>query len=391
LTVPQISVYSKIMNSQFASYELVDTEIILNQRRMIESQTVMCEALEAVTEAVLILNSNRQIVYANTAVRQFAEFASLDEIIGWRPGNLLSCVHARGLENNCGTTAFCRYCGAADVIVRTFDEALDDTSSLKECRIRRADGSGLDLIVKGRRLRMEDETFSLFSMQDISDRKRRRILERIFFHDILNTVGGIRSLAELQLQSDAESPSPHIQELLFTLSNDLIHEIQAQQDLTAAEAGELTSTFIAYPADAVLQQVVDRYRSHHLSQDKHISFMQKSENRMVTTDERILQRVLGNMLRNALEASRKGEVIEVGSEHMDGAVKFWVHNRGVIPKDAQMQIFQRSFSTKGSRRGLGTYSIKLLTENYLHGQVGFRSSEEKGTLFYVIIPEKISV
>ncbi|MFW6208115.1 MAG: ATP-binding protein [Spirochaetota bacterium] len=379
------------MNSQFASYELVDTEILIKQRRMIESQSIMCEALEAVTEAVLVLNSNRQIVYANSALQQFADFAHRDEIIGLRPGNLLGCVHARERENNCGTTAFCRYCGAAEVIVKTFDEALDDTSTLKECRIRRADGSGLDLIVKGRRLRVDDEIFSLFSMQDISDRKRRRILERIFFHDILNTVGGIRSLAELQLQSDGASPSPHIQELLFTLSNDLIHEIQAQQDLSAAEAGELTSNFIAYPAEAILQLVVDRYRSHHLSQDKQISLVKNSDNRMVTTDERILQRVLGNMLRNALEASRRGEVIEVGRENLEGAVKFWVHNRGVIPQDAQMQIFQRSFSTKGSRRGLGTYSIKLLTENYLHGKVGFTSSAEEGTLFYVIIPEKIAV
>lgn len=379
------------MNSQFAPYELADNENIQKQRRLIEAQTVMCEALEAVTDIVLVLNSQRQIVYANKVVNDFVEFESLDEIIGLRPGNLLGCVHADERENGCGITAFCKYCGAAEVILQTFDQVLEGDSALKECRIRRTDGSSLDLLVKGKRLQLEGEVFSLFSLQDISDRKRRRILERIFFHDILNTVGGIRSLAELQLQSDSESSSPHLKELLFTLSNDLIHEIQAQQDLTAAEAGELKSNFISYPAQAVLQQVVERYRMHHLSQDKQISFEQNSDKCMIKTDERILHRVLGNMLRNALEASRKGDVVKVGSEAQGGAVKFWVHNRGVIPRDAQMQIFQRSFSTKGSRRGLGTYSIKLLTEKYLNGQVGFTSYEKEGTLFYVIIPEEISV
>ena len=34
------------------------------------------------------------------------------------------------------------------------------------------------------------------------------------------------------------------------------------------------------------------------------------------------------------------------------------------------RIFQRSFSTKAERgRGLGTYSMKLLGEGYLHGRV----------------------
>lgn len=383
--------YSNSMNSQFAPYELADKEILSRQRKLIEAQTVMCEALEAVTEAVLVLNSRRQIVYANQALQDYAEYGSLDEVIGLRLGNLLSCVHAQERENGCGITAFCKYCGAAEVILHTFDEAVADDSALKECRIRRTDGSSLDLLVKGKRLQLQGEVFSLFSIQDISDRKRRRILERIFFHDILNTVGGIRSLAELQLQDDEQSASPRLRELLFTLANDLIHEIQAQQDLTAAEAGELKSIFIAYPAETVVQQVVERYRLHHLSQGKQIRYVQNSASRMVRTDERILQRVLGNMLRNALEASRKGDVIKVGSEVQPGAVKFWVHNRGVIPQDAQMQIFQRSFSTKGSRRGLGTYSIKLLTEKYLHGRVGFNSSEKEGTLFYVIIPEENSV
>jgi sensor histidine kinase regulating citrate/malate metabolism len=63
-----------------------------------------------------------------------------------------------------------------------------------------------------------------------------------------------------------------------------------------------------------------------------------------------------------------------------------VHNPGHIPKAIQAQIFQHSFSTKGHNRGLGTYSIKLLTERYLKGEVGFSSNEVSGTMFYAAIP-----
>ncbi|HAL86389.1 MAG TPA: histidine kinase, partial [Deferribacteraceae bacterium] len=40
----------------------------------------------------------------------------------------------------------------------------------------------------------------------------------------------------------------------------------------------------------------------------------------------------------------------------------------------------------GKGRGLGTYSIKLLTENYLKGKVRFETRRESGTTFFIKIP-----
>jgi len=71
---------------------------------------------------------------------------------------------------------------------------------------------------------------------------------------------------------------------------------------------------------------------------------------------------------------------------MDKNIKFWVHNPGVIPEDVQLQIFQRSFSTKSKDRGLGTYSMMLLTKRYLKGHLSFISSAEKGTIFRAYYP-----
>ena len=51
--------------------------------------------------------------------------------------------------------------------------------------------------------------------------------------------------------------------------------------------------------------------------------------------------------------------------------------------DVQLQLFQRSFSTKGESRGIGTYSIKLLIENYLKGKVSFVSNKTVGTVISI--------
>jgi len=63
-----------------------------------------------------------------------------------------------------------------------------------------------------------------------------------------------------------------------------------------------------------------------------------------------------------------------------------VHNHGVIPRDIQHQIFERSFSTKGEGRGIGTFSMKLIGETYLGGKVDFNSDRENGTTFRIELP-----
>jgi signal transduction histidine kinase len=106
------------------------------------------------------------------------------------------------------------------------------------------------------------------------------------------------------------------------------------------------------------------------------------------TDKNLLQRVIINLLKNALEATESENPVAIGVESEDDKIRFWVKNDSVIPTDVQMQLFQRSFSTKGAGRGMGTYSIRLLTENYLKGKVSFISTDQDGTVFYIELNKK---
>ncbi len=81
----------------------------------------------------------------------------------------------------------------------------------------------------------------------------------------------------------------------------------------------------------------------------------------ITTDRKLVLRVLRNMLKNALEATPPGGVVTLRCVEMGKHVVFTVHNSGVMSPEVQLQVFQRSFSTKGHPgRGIGTYSVKLL-------------------------------
>ena len=106
----------------------------------------------------------------------------------------------------------------------------------------------------------------------------------------------------------------------------------------------------------------------------------------LVSDRTLVNRVLGNMVKNALEAIEPGQRVLLGCTGSTDAVEFWVQNPGIMPREVQLQVFQRSFSTKGRGRGLGTYSIKLLTEHYLNGKAWFTTSIDEGTTFVIRLP-----
>jgi len=87
-----------------------------------------------------------------------------------------------------------------------------------------------------------------------------------------------------------------------------------------------------------------------------------------------------------MEAIPSGHRIVLKAKDYGDYVRFSVFNNTYMERDVQMQIFQRSYSTKGQNRGVGTYSMKLLGERYLQGTVGFTSTEKQGTVFYIDLP-----
>jgi len=175
-------------------------------------------------------------------------------------------------------------------------------------------------------------------------------------------------------------------ERLSDLVAQLVEEIESQRDLTYAESGDLAVQPEAVHTGALLMDLRSLYAGHSVAQGRQIALGDIWDGPLVT-DGRLLARVLGNMVKNALEATPVGGTVGLDCLPRQEEVVFLVRNPGVIPENVQLQIFQRSFSTKAQAgRGIGTYSMKLLGERYLRGRVDFVSREPDGTVFSLAIP-----
>ncbi|MBN1643205.1 MAG: hypothetical protein JW856_00065, partial [Dehalococcoidales bacterium] len=191
--------------------------------------------LDGIPVAVMMLNKNRQIVLANKAVLGISNLQDIKNVPGLRPGELFGCIHSRETEGGCGTTEFCRVCGAANAILSSQEGKQD----VKECRISIDGGDALDLRVWATPFNVSGEDFTLFSIMDITDEKRRRLLERVFFHDIMNSLSAVRAMAEILKDAPPEDTS-EVSDIIFQASERAINTIASQRELTAAENGELT-------------------------------------------------------------------------------------------------------------------------------------------------------
>jgi signal transduction histidine kinase len=373
------------MSTMFAPAARTDAAQLAADVAHFQSQPLLQEFFAAVPEMFVVLNEQREIVFANRALLDALQCDSIDDVAGQRMGEALNCAHAFDETDPrigiCGTTEFCRECGAVQATLN----ALVGKSDVQECRITLEDGAALDLRVTARPLQLAGRRYVLFAVADIGHEKRRRVLERIFFHDILNTAGGMLGVAEL-LRTGTTAEVADFKDTVALLANSLVDEIRAQQMLLAAERGELKLQPERIQSLTLLFELRNTYINHDVCIGRLVEVDPNSDLVVFVSDARLVRRVIGNMVKNALEGCRPGETATLSCRSTPEGVEFSVQNPGFMPRKVQLQVFQRSFSSKGDGRGLGTYSMKLLTEQYLQGSVSFESTPEHGTIFRAHYP-----
>jgi len=368
--------------TEFAPAERDDLQIIQDKYYQLMNLPQIKKIADSLPDILMILNNKRQVVFANERLIELLKFDSIENVLGLRPGELLNCQHSNKNKGGCGTTIFCSKCGAVNAI----QQSLKGQVSVEECRIIDHENNAFDFKVWATPYEYDGSQYSIFAIKDISAEKRRNILERIFFHDITNTAGGLMGITQI-IKENPEDIS-EFKDILHDIATTLMDEINAQKILLAAENGTLEISGDPINTIDLLNSVKNIYQNHIVAQKRTIIIDENSKNTVFFTDHTLLKRIIGNLTKNALEAIEEGFDVTMGVNLNRNNIVFWVHNPSVIPLEVQLQLFQRSFSTKGLGRGIGTYSVKLLTEKYLGGKVYFKSNEDEGTTFYVELPFK---
>jgi signal transduction histidine kinase len=352
--------------------------------------------LDTVGTPTAVLNGNREVIYANRGFRELVGARNMEELCGNRPGEALGCANS---SRGCGESDSCQYCGAAQAIMETQRSRQPAT---RECHIT-VDAPdralALDLLVRTVPFEISGNPFVLLTLSDVSHLKRRQALERIFFHDILNTASSFKVYLDLLRRTtedagyastrSAQTQCRGIISRLASISETLQEEIQGQKLMLSAENGTLQAQRQLIDSHGIVRQVIGQIEGLEEAQGRRMVIAPFSESFSFVSDDSLVRRVMANMLKNALEASPVGAMVTIAfGKDGKGNARFQVHNPNCIEAHAQKRIFSRYFSTKGSDRGLGTWGMRMLAQDYLGGSVTFTSTEEAGTTFVLSLPLK---
>lgn len=380
----------KIMNdiklsTKYAPAERAAREEVERHRSLFQKSDNLTELLGKIPTAFIILNEYRQVIYMNKGALEFAGLEDVTSVIGIRPGELLGCIHATEEEGGCGTSESCTYCGAVNAIL----ESQKGKFTVRDCRLLLKNGhSALNLRIWASPLIINKKEFTVVTIQDIQHEKWHAFLDRIFFHDILNTTNALQLTLQLFTEYEDYIDKKGLIKSANRLTKELIEEILSQRLLIDAESNHYVITINNFNSIDIIDDIFNTYVEHKLTEEKTLKIALSSKSIDIYSDRTLLRRILVNMTKNALEATPKDGTVTIGCEIIGENIKFWVHNPGFIPRDIQLQIFNRSFSTKSQDRGLGTYSMKLLS-SILKGTINFTTSEENGTIFNAEYPIKL--
>lgn len=349
---------------------------VVQQSAAVRRDRMIMAMLEAFPGPAIIVNDRRQIVVANQPFITACGYTTEESVVGKRPGDALGCVEARRGPDGCGSATACAHCGAGKNFELMEREKVERIHT--ECLISREVAGEIEGLEFSAGLSRLPDGWTLMALQDLSNEKRRQVLERCFFHDVMNSASGVQGLASL-LEMEGHDHTG----LLGFASQSLIDELQHHRMLLEAESGALQVAMADVDLRALAEEVAGLIGNNPVAQRRAITIVGSGQWR---TDRVLLRRILVNLVKNACEAIYEGDSVTVKLGTYPHGALIVVENPGEMSAEAQAKIFKRSFSTKASSgRGIGSWSVRLLTERYLGGRVSC-VSELGQTAFSVYLP-----
>jgi signal transduction histidine kinase len=170
--------------------------------------------------------------------------------------------------------------------------------------------------------------------------------------------------------------------------------IEELVDMARLEGGQLVPKPLPLPLDAFVQQLLGRLKGVRLKgclETDRLTVEIPADLPPVLVDPDLLERILLNLLSNAMKYSPADRLVRLTASRKDGEVLVSVADRGegIAPED-QPRIFERFYRPKGVRRsdsvGLGLYITRMLVETH-GGRIRVKSTPGEGSTFSFTLPE----
>ena len=175
--------------------------------------------------------------------------------------------------------------------------------------------------------------------EDITERKQ---IERIFFHDILNTAGSLNNMLEIiDDETLKDDERKELMKILDEIAKRIIDEIVTHRHLVSSEKSKIKLNIQKINSINFLRRMYDSFNHPDILGNKILVISPESKNSEIETDETLLGRVVSNMIKNAIEASSSDETITLNCDNRDGRLRLFL---GSQPRLLFRKIYNCNYS-----------------------------------------------
>jgi len=216
-------------------------------------------------------------------------------------------------------------------------------------------------------------------------------LIHVVAHDLLSPIGKVGALAQLIRMSDDEMEKEQYLDYLDGLVEDSSTMVQDLMDIHAYENNKVKLYKRNYQLSELME---DALIGHRLKAEKKSISIKETipKETLVHTDNRMVKRIIDNLLGNAIKFSPKGSEVGISAAVNNGVLFIEIDDQGPgFTEQDKRKIFGKFMRLSAqptgeeTSTGLGLAIVKELVRQ-LDGKINLNSEKGKGAEFRVEIP-----
>ncbi|MBM7557340.1 ATP-binding protein [Halanaerobacter jeridensis] len=209
---------------------------------------------------------------------------------------------------------------------------------------------------------------------------------------ILSSLQMLEFAEENNSQSSSNLNLKRYTKLIKQNSYRLLRLVNNLVDLTRINANSFELNYNNYDLVALIRNITLSVQDYVENKNRHLSFNTELETQIMACDFFSLERIMLNLISNAVKFTDEGDRITVGLKKRDNKMIISVADTGVgIPETQQETIFQqfrqvnKSFTRSHEGSGIGLSLVKSLVEMH-EGQIRVESTLGEGSKFIIELP-----
>ena len=342
-----------------------------------EDDRLVDDLLDALPVGVIVLDEAGKVIRYNSH-EQALSHRSLENVLGKMFfDEVAPCTRACDLA-----PAFARYVAEGGVLAEDLQLQFPfpHYPTPRDVRLRLRGFSSLQ------------KRFAFLLVEDITEevqaQRLRELLATLVAHDMKNPLASVRLNVDMVMRDLSSARTPERLGEARLAADRLDRMIRLFLDVYRLESAEMVLAPVSFDACELLLEVVQLQRP--LAEVNEVELSAEALPCPVSTDAGLFQRIVDNLLDNALRHARTRVAVQLAPRE-EGGLSLTVEDDGPgVPDDAKIRVFDK-FATmandlRGYNQGLGLTFCALAVAR-LGGSITVLDASPRGAIFRVDLPQ----